>query len=115
MGVNVDTGEMAPAAEHQQRDRRRSSEHARDSTIEADRAEDAGAIREERQREPELVNDTGGNGSSDQASTAPSTRSEADEESAGEPAPRKWAPPEPTVDRSTVVRKAGWWQRRSES
>ncbi|HEY7763641.1 MAG TPA: ribonuclease E/G [Aestuariivirgaceae bacterium] len=28
---------------------------------------------------------------------------------------RRWSPPQPTVDPGTVKRKAGWWQRRSQS
>ena len=35
-------------------------------------------------------------------------------ESSDEPAQRRWSPPEPTVDRSAKVRKAGWWQRRGQ-
>jgi ribonuclease E len=43
------------------------------------------------------------------------SESPASSESNEEPAARRWTPPEPTVDRSRKVRKAGWWQRRGES
>ena len=45
------------------------------------------------------------------------SRAEADEQSdkaEEESAPRRWTPPQPTVDRGTVRPKAGWWQRRSD-
>jgi ribonuclease E len=35
--------------------------------------------------------------------------------SEAEQAARRWAPPQPTVDRSAVARKGGWWQRRGET
>jgi ribonuclease E len=50
-------------------------------------------------------------------SPLPDSRGEAkesDEKAEAESASRRWAPPQPTVDRSSVQRKAGWWQRRSE-
>jgi ribonuclease E len=62
--------------------------------------------------EARSYSDTGGpsvEGSSEEPSESP-----ASPESSDEPAQRRWSPPEPTVDRSAKVRKAGWWQRRGE-
>ena len=41
--------------------------------------------------------------------------SEQSDKAEAEGSPRRWSPPEPTVDRGAVRPKAGWWQRRSES
>lgn len=56
---------------------------------------------------------------SNEAGEAPSSDSTGEAKESGdkteaENAARRWAPPQPTVDRSSVQRKGGWWQRRSE-
>jgi ribonuclease E len=43
------------------------------------------------------------------------TADDQSEAAEAETAARRWMPPQPTVDRSQVRPKAGWWQRRSES
>jgi len=47
-----------------------------------------------------------------QSATKADDRSETAE---AETAARRWMPPQPTVDRTKVRPKAGWWQRRSEN
>jgi ribonuclease E len=93
------------------------------SGIERTRPSDAESEQQERREmreeppgedaaEARSYSDTGGpsvEGSSEEPSESP-----ASPESSDEPAQRRWSPPEPTVDRSAKVRKAGWWQRRGE-
>ena len=90
-------------------------ERARPSETESERQEER-KMREEQPSEDAAVarsySDTGGPSVED--SSGEQSGSPASPESSDEPAQRRWSPPEPTVDRSAKVRKAGWWQRRGE-
>jgi ribonuclease E len=90
-------------------------ERARPSETESERQEER-EMREEQPSEDAAVarsySDTGGPSVED--SSEEQSGSPAGPESSDEPAQRRWSPPEPTVDRSAKVRKAGWWQRRGQ-
>ena len=90
-------------------------EGARPSETESERHEER-KMREEQPSEDAAVarsySDTGGPSVEDLSEEQ--SGSPAGPESGDEPAQRRWSPPEPTVDRSAKVRKAGWWQRRGE-
>jgi ribonuclease E len=89
-------------------------EGARRNEADIERQEER-EMREQQPREDAVArsySDTGG--PSVESSSEEQSGSPAHPESSDEPAQRRWSPPEPTVDRSAKVRKAGWWQRRGE-
>jgi ribonuclease E len=97
-----------PAGGRHHREPRRG--RGRDSTGRADRRDTSST---ERSTEDEPRTD-----SAHALPGAPTVESEAasdtaDEKENGEKTPRKWTPPEPTVERTSTAPRAGWWQRRS--
>jgi ribonuclease E len=64
--------------------------------------------------EPQIQEDTGDEHGEAPVQDSRGETQESDDKTEAESAPRRWSPPEPTVDRSSVQRKGGWWQRRSE-
>jgi hypothetical protein len=97
-----------PAGGRHHREPRRG--RGRDSTGRADRRDTSST---ERSTEDEPRTD-----SVHASPGAPTVESEAasdtaDEKENGEKTPRKWTPPEPTVERTSTAPRAGWWQRRS--
>jgi ribonuclease E len=111
-GFNGESDHAAPPGRRERQDREWRREAAdeypgapTETISEERRSEDA--------EEPRSASDTAE--STDGGLTEGRPEAPASPENTEELTPRRWAPPEPTVDRSRKVRKAGWWQRRSES
>jgi ribonuclease E len=73
------------------------AQRQRPSAAQSDRPDDTIQVQEQPPAQP-----MSGNERKERAETAEQTA-------------RQWAPPQPTVDRTKVTPKGGWWQRRSES